>query len=102
MDCFRGYLRYNLHLLIGFNGVKVDHGGRLTAMRSVWAMVVVEGDLATDANLSLRAGLPSLQIDALILQGPLKAFYEDVVEAMPYTVHQDPAAAPFHPVAPGE
>lgn len=71
-------------------------------MGSVWAMVVVEGDPATDASLSLRAGLPRMQINAFILQGPPEAFDEDVVEAAPFTVHRDPAADPFQPVGPGE
>ena len=52
-------------------------------MGSVWALVVVEGDPAPDASLGLRAGSPSVQVDAFILQGPPEALDEDVVEAAP-------------------
>ena len=83
MDRFSADLSYCLHLLIGFDGVEVDHGGRLSAMGSVWAMVVVEGDPAPDASLGLRARLPSVQVDAFILQGPPETLDEDVVEAAP-------------------
>jgi hypothetical protein len=51
LDRFLAGLSYGLHLLIGFDVVEVDHGGRLTAMGSVWAMVVVESDPAPDASL---------------------------------------------------
>ena len=71
-------------------------------MGSVLAMVVGEGDPATDGSLGLRAGLLRMQIDAFILQGPPKAFDEDVVEAAPFTVHRDPVADPFQPVGPDE
>jgi hypothetical protein len=46
LDGFWGDLSYCLRLLIGFDVVEVDHGGRLTAMGSVWAIVVVEGEKA--------------------------------------------------------
>ncbi len=79
MDSFLGDLSYCLHLLIGFDDVKVDHGGRLTAMGSVWAMVVVESDPAPDASPCLRPGFPSVQIDAFILQGPPETLDEPKV-----------------------
>jgi hypothetical protein len=66
---------------------EVDHGGRLTDMGSVRALVVAEGDPAPDADLSLRPGFPSVQIDAFILQGPPEAFYEDVVDAPALAIH---------------
>jgi hypothetical protein len=62
LDGFPGDLSYCLHLLIGFDVVEVGHGGRLTAMGSVWALVVVEGDPAPDGNFGLRPWLPSVQI----------------------------------------
>ena len=52
-------------------------------MGSVWAMVVVEGDPATDASPRLRAGLPGVLVDAFILQGPPETLDENVVEAAP-------------------
>ena len=99
---FPGDLSYCLHLLISFDAVEVDHGGRLTAMGSVLALVVVEGDPAPDADPSLRSSFPSVQIDAFILQGPPEAFDEDVVETAPFAVHRDPGADPFQPVGPDE
>ena len=39
-------------------------------MGGVGPLVVVEGDPAADASLGLRTRLPSVQIDAFILQGP--------------------------------
>jgi hypothetical protein len=42
LDRFLDYLTYSLHLLIGFNAVKVNHGGRLSAMGTVRALVVVK------------------------------------------------------------
>ncbi len=56
-------------------------------MGSVWVMVVVEDDPAPDVDPCLRAGLPSVQVDGFILQGPPQAFDEDVVEATPFAVH---------------
>jgi hypothetical protein len=35
LDKFPADLSYCLHLLIGFDGVEVDRGGRLSAMGSV-------------------------------------------------------------------
>ncbi|WP_233092613.1 hypothetical protein, partial [Paracoccus sp. IB05] len=67
MDSIPGELSYCLHLLIGFDGVEADHGGRLTAMGSVWALVVLEGDPAPDAGLGLRSGFPGVQVDTFIL-----------------------------------
>jgi hypothetical protein len=69
-DFFSSLLSYCLHLLIGCDCVKVDQGGRLSAMGSVMASVVVEGDPAPDPDLRLRPGFPSAEIDAFILQGP--------------------------------
>ena len=87
MDRFPAELSYCLHLLIGFNVIEVDHGGRLSAMGSVWVMVVVEGDLAADSGFGLRFGFPGVQVDAFILQGSPEALNEDVVEAAPLAVH---------------
>jgi hypothetical protein len=47
---FPGNLSYCLHLLFGFVGVAVDHGGRLSAIGSVWAWADVEGDPAMDTS----------------------------------------------------
>ena len=74
LDSFRDDLGYCLRLLIGFNAVEVDHGGRLTAMGGVGPQVVVEGDPASDTGVGLRAGFPGVEIDAFILQGPPEAF----------------------------
>ena len=71
-------------------------------MGSVWAMVVVEGDPASDASLCLRPGFPIGQVDAFILQGPPKALDEDLVETAPLSIHRDPGADSFEPVGPGE
>ena len=67
---FPADLSYCLHLLIGLGFGEVDLGGRLTAMGSVSAMVVVEGDPAPDASPCLRTGLLGVQVDAFIFQGP--------------------------------
>jgi hypothetical protein len=40
MDSFPASLSYCLHLLIGFHGIEVDHGGRLTAIGSVRATLI--------------------------------------------------------------
>jgi hypothetical protein len=34
LDRFPGDLSYSLHLLIGFNAIEVDYGGRLTTLLS--------------------------------------------------------------------
>ena len=83
MDSVRGDLSYCLHLLVGFDLVKVDHGGRVSAMGGVGPLVIVEGDPAPDACLGLRSGFPGMHVDAFILQGPPEALDEDVVEAAP-------------------
>lgn len=70
MDRSSADLSYCLHLLIGLGCGEVDHGGRLSAMGSVWAMVGVESDPAPDTGLRLRSGLLGVQVDAFILQGP--------------------------------
>jgi len=53
LDRFPGDLSYCLHLLIGLGCVKVDHGGRLTAMGGMGPLVIVKGDPASDASLCL-------------------------------------------------
>jgi hypothetical protein len=68
LDRFLADLSYCLHLLIGFDCLEVDHGGRLSAMGGVRPLVVVEGDPAPDTCLDLRSGFSSVQIDAFILQ----------------------------------
>jgi len=50
LDSFPADLSYRLHLLIGFDAVEADHGGRLPAMGGVRPLVVVEGDPAPDAD----------------------------------------------------
>jgi hypothetical protein len=60
LDRFPGDPSYRLHLLIGVDVVEVDHGGRLTAMGGVWAMVAAEGDPAADASPCLRPGFPGV------------------------------------------
>lgn len=102
MDSFRDNLSYSLPLPVGFDLVEVDHGGRLSAMGGVGPLVVVEGDPSANAGLGLRTGLPSVEVDALILQGPPEPFDEDVVESPALAVHRDPGADPFQPVGPGE
>ena len=86
MDSFRGNLSYSLPLLVGFDLVEVDHGGRLSAMGGVGPLVVVEGDPSANAGLGLRTGLPGVKVDALILQRSPEALDEDVVEAAPLAV----------------
>ena len=71
-------------------------------MGSVRALVVVEGDPASNAEPSLRPGFPGVQIDAFILQGPPPPLNEDVVHAAPFAVHRDPGADPFQSVGPSE
>ncbi len=58
LDRFLACLSYCLHLLIGFNAVKVNHGRRLTATGSVRALVVVKSDPMPDAAPCLRPCLP--------------------------------------------
>jgi hypothetical protein len=53
LDRFPAELSYCLHLLIGLGCVKVDYGGRLTAMGGMGPLVVVEGDPAAYACLGL-------------------------------------------------
>ncbi|WGT51425.1 hypothetical protein [Thioclava nitratireducens] len=55
MDSFRGDLSYSLPLLVGFDLVEVDHGGRLFAMGGVGPLVIVEGNPSANAGLRLRA-----------------------------------------------
>jgi hypothetical protein len=81
LDSIRDDLSYSLPLLVGFDLVEVDHGGRLSAMGGVGPLMIVEGDPSADAIPGVRAGLPSTQIYALILQRPPETLDEDVVEA---------------------
>ena len=78
MDRFPAGLSYSAGLLIGFDGVEVDHGGRLPAMGGVRPLVVVKGDPPPDTSLGLRADFPGVEVDALVLQGPPQAFDEEV------------------------
>ena len=71
-------------------------------MCGVRPLVIVEGDPSRHTSLGLRAGFPSMQIDALILQGPPEALDEDVVEAAALAIHRDPGANPFQAVGPCE
>lgn len=71
-------------------------------MGVVWPLVTIEGDPAADACLGLRSGVPNVQGDAFILQGPPEALDEDIVDAAPFAVHRDPGAALFQPISPGE
>jgi len=60
LDSFRGKLSYSLPLLVGFDMVEVDHGGRLSAMGGVRPLVIVEGDPFRNAGFGLRSGLPGI------------------------------------------
>jgi hypothetical protein len=102
LDRYPGDLSYSLHLLVGLGCVEVDYGGRLSAMGSVRALVVVEGDPAPDASLGLRSCFPSVQINAFILQRPPEALDEDVVQASALAIHRDPGADALQSVCPGE
>jgi hypothetical protein len=51
----------------------------VSAMGGVRPLMVVEIDPATNAYLGLRSGLPGVQVDAFILQGPPQALDEDIV-----------------------
>ena len=91
-----------MHLLIGFDCVEVNHRGRLTAMASVRALVVVKGDPAPDAIPCLRSGFPSVEIDAFILEGPARAVRWICCRCSAFAVHRDPSANSFQPVSPDE
>jgi hypothetical protein len=52
LDSFPDDLSYCLHLLVGFDVVEVDHGGRLTDRGGVGPLVVVEGDPALCLSLA--------------------------------------------------
>ncbi len=52
--------------------------------------------------LACRPCLPSVQINAFILQRPPEALDEDVVHAATFAVHRYPAPNPFQPVGPGK
>lgn len=58
-------------------------------------LVVVEGDPSADTGLGLRAGVPSVQVDALISQRPPQALDENVVEEAPFPFHRDTCADRF-------
>jgi hypothetical protein len=76
-----------LDLLIILNCIDVNHGGRLTAMGFVRALVIVEGHPAPDACGRLKSGFPSMQLHTFILQGSPKTFDQDVVEVGTFAVH---------------
>lgn len=80
-------LSYRLHLLISSDCVEVNHGGRLSAIGSLRALAVVEGDQAPYTAPCLRPGLPSVQMDAFKLQGSQQVFDADVVDEAPFVVH---------------
>jgi hypothetical protein len=71
-------------------------------MGSVRALVIIKSDPAPDASPCLRSGLPSVEIDAFIVEGPPQALDEDIVDAAPFAVHRDPSANSFQPVSPDE
>ena len=71
-------------------------------MGGVRALVVEKGDPAPDATPFLRTCLPSVQINAFILQRSPEALDEDVVHAATFADHRDTCADPFQPVSPGE
>ena len=52
LDRFLGDLSYCLRLLIGFDAIEVDHGGRLPAMGGMRPPVVVECDPVADGCLA--------------------------------------------------
>jgi hypothetical protein len=62
LDSFPADLTYCLHLLIGFDGIEVDHGGRLPAMGGVGSPMIIEGNPLADGNLGLRPRFPSVQV----------------------------------------
>jgi hypothetical protein len=78
-DCFMSLPRPDFELLPIFGQIlgrfrlllgpvdrvgEVGNGGRLSAMGSVWATVVAEGDPVPDAGTSLRSGFPIVLVDA--------------------------------------
>ncbi len=71
-------------------------------MGNVWAPMVVESDPRSDGGLCLRPGLPGVQVDAFVFQGPPQALDEDVVDAASFAVHRDAGAAALQPISPGE
>ena len=46
----------------------------------MWALVIVEVDPLSNACLRLRSGLPTMQVDAFVFQGPPQAFDTDEIE----------------------
>ena len=71
-------------------------------MGSVWPPMVIEGDPRSDGSLCLRPGLPGMQVDAFVFQGPPQALDEDIVDAPPLAVHRDAGADALQPICPGE
>ena len=85
-----GKLSYSLHLLIGLVFVfsqPIDHGGWSAAKGGVWTLVIVEGHPFADARLCLRAGFPSMQVDAFVFQAAPETLDKDVVEEPALAVH---------------
>ena len=73
-------------------------------MGSVWPPMVIEGDPRSDGSLCLRPGLPGMQVDAFVFQGPPQALDEDVVEgalANAFAIHRDADARPSQAACPG-
>lgn len=60
---------YSPPLLVGFDLIEVEHGGRLSPMVGVGPMMVAEGDPSANACLCLRTGLPKVLVDARLLEG---------------------------------
>ncbi len=69
-------------------------------MGGVWAFVIIEGNPLADGSLGLRSRVPSVQVDAFILQGPPEAFDENVIDAASFAVHGDLGANALQPISP--
>ena len=80
-------LGYYLHLLFGCIAVRFDQGGWLSAIGIVWAMLVEQGDQASDAGLGQRTGFISVQADAFLLKGSPEALDKDVFEVSGFSDH---------------
>ena len=65
-------------------------------------VMIVEGHPAPDAGFRLRARVPCVQVNALVLQRPPKALDEDIVDAASLAVHRDAGAGALHAVRPGK
>ena len=71
-------------------------------MGGVRPLAIVKIYPASDPGLGLRAGFPSVQINAFILQRPPEPFDEDIVDAAALAVHRDLDAGALQAVGPGE